>query len=94
MQKIQVQFELPELVRVKEGMGKNGKPYRIQEQRCAILGVSRYPVESWLRVPDGAVPYKVGVYDVQDLVTVGRYGFEISRDFFLTSTEASAKKVA
>jgi hypothetical protein len=94
MQKIQVQFELPELVRVKEGMGKNGKPYKISEQRCAALGIGRYPVEMWIRVPDGAVPYKVGVYDVQDLVTVGRYGFEISRDFFLTSASADAKKAA
>lgn len=94
MQKIQVQFELPELIRTKEGTGKNGKPYKITEQRCAVLGVGRYPVETWIKVPDGAQPYGVGIYDVNDLVTVGRYGFEISRDFFLTLPVADAPKKA
>lgn len=95
MQTITVEIDNNSHVMTKEGISKKGAPYSFKEQSCIVHGAGRFPQETRVRVPDGQQPYPVGTYEVHNLVQVGRYGFEISRDYYLTQPSAKpAAKVA
>lgn len=93
MQNIIVEIDSTRVI-TKEGTSKKGAPYRFQEQPCIVHGCGRFPKESRVRVPDGAQPYEVGKYEVVELVDVGRFGFEISRDYWLTPIKPATSKAA
>lgn len=84
-----------ETVKVKKGIsGRTGKPYEIREQAVIVHGISRFPLETTLGVPDDLDGYKAGHYEVTQPFTVGRFGFEVSRDLGLTLIKQPAKAAA
>lgn len=93
MQTITVEIDSTQVF-TKEGTSKKGTPYSFREQPCIVHGAGRFPQETRVRVPDGQQPYPVGTYEVHNLVSVGRFGFEISRDYFLTQPSAKSGQKA
>lgn len=93
MQNITVEIDSTQVF-TKEGTSKTGKPYSFREQPCIVHGAGRFPQETRIRVPDGQQPYPVGTYEVHNLVSVGRFGFEVSRDYYLTVPAKTNSKAA
>lgn len=84
-----------EVVSVKKGVSaKNNKPYEIREQSCIVYGVGRFPLETRIALPDNIDGYKAGDYEVTTPLTVGRFGFDVSRDLGLVPIKAAAKQAA
>lgn len=86
-----VTFE-SEQIEEKNGVSaKSGKPYSIREQKCVVNGAGRFPQETRIALPDGVPPYQAGMYEVTQPLSVGRFGFEVSRDLGLKLIKAQAK---
>lgn len=84
-----------ETVLLKKGIsGRTGKPYEIREQAVIVHGLSRFPVETRINVPDAIDGYKVGHYEVTTPLVLGRYGFDVARDLGLVPVPAKQAKVA
>lgn len=84
-----------ESVSVKRGKsGRTGKDYEIREQKVIAHGVGRFPVETKLALPDDVEAYKIGHYEVTSPLTIGRYGFDVSRDLGLVAIKQPAAKAA
>lgn len=91
---VTIQFD-DEKVWEKKGIsGRTQKPYVIREQTCIVHGISRFPVESRVNLPDGRDCYKIGHYEVTTPFVLGRFGFEVARDLGLVPVKAAAKAVA
>lgn len=87
---ITVQIE-NENVKVKKGIsGRTGKPYELREQSVIVHGVGRFPLETSITLPDGVDGYKAGHYEVTTPLTVGRFGFDVSRDLGLVPVKQKA----
>jgi len=95
MQSITIEIDAHSKVRLIEGTSKAGRGYSFRTQSCVVHGAGRFPREGEVRVPDGAQPFVVGLYEVHDLISVSDRGrFEINNDYFLTAVAKSAKAVA
>lgn len=58
-----------------EGQGKNGRPYRLVEQRGWLHGAKDYPTEVSFLLDNGQLPFAPGFYLVgPQCVEVDRYG--------------------
>jgi len=61
--------------RVIEGQGKNGRPYRMVEQRGWLHGAKDYPTEVSFLLDNGQIPFGPGFYLVgPECVEVDKYG--------------------
>lgn len=84
-----------ESVSVKRGKsGRTGKDYEIREQKVIVHGIGRFPVETRIALPDDVEAYKLGHYEVTTPLTIGRFGFDVSRDLGLVLVKAPAAKAA
>ncbi|WP_369929347.1 single-stranded DNA-binding protein [Xanthomonas sp. NCPPB 2632] len=90
---LQIQIE-NENVKVREGMSKQNKPYKMREQDCVVYGIGRFPIQMKLTLPDGIEGYKVGLYDVTTPLNAGRYGLEAARDLGLVPAAKKAVQAA
>lgn len=91
---ITIQIE-NEVVRVKKGVsGRTGKPYEMREQSAIVHGVSRFPLETVLTLPDDVDGYKAGHYEITTPLTVGRFGFDVSRNLGLVPAKPQPAKAA
>lgn len=62
-------------VKIKSGVGKNGRAYEIVEQTAYLHKGEPYPEKITLRVENGSVPFATGMYTLgDDSVYVGDYG--------------------
>lgn len=73
-----------EAITVKKGVSaRTGKNYEIREQKVVVYGIGRFPLETKIPLPDNIEGYKAGDYEVTTPLTLGRFGFEASRDLGL-----------
>lgn len=85
-------FENNQIDEKKGVSAKSGKPYSIREQKCVVHGAGRFPHETRIALPDDVQPYAPGVYEVTSPLSVGRFGFEVSRNLGLVLTKQQPAK--
>ena len=95
---MELRFQVVNEINVREGIGKNGQPYRMVSQVAAVFDGGHFPKPFELSLEDEKEALPAGFYTSEGpLFSAGQYGLELDRRNLLKTLRpvpAGANKAA